>query len=206
MGEQHFSFRRSPSPTSCCQLQDPCPEGPMVGRALEAPLSQLAEFCGVGPGFAEFPLQWLLLEWAPGRVRGCMGCGEHGSSSLQVFPKQAKKYLISTLAKDLNNSSGAGKIYVPLKWETKWGSSLFLKVRNAGDNAEMFRCSPGFSCWGGAAWDPWELCGSGAESFAPGKTHDKLYILGICDPFLLHCAEVCHWEAILHFEIPYLGE
>lgn len=91
MGEHHFSLR-SPSPTSCCQLQDPCPEGPVVGWALEAPLPHLAEFCGVSPGFAEFPLQWLVLEWAPGRARGCMGQGEHGSFSLQdtFGPKQAK--------------------------------------------------------------------------------------------------------------------
>lgn len=92
MGEHHFSLRRSPSPTSCCQLQDPCPEGLMVGWALEAPLSHLAKFCGVCPGCAEFPLQWPVLERTPGRARGCMGRGEYGSFSLQdkLFPKASK--------------------------------------------------------------------------------------------------------------------
>lgn len=47
----------------------PLPRGPVVGWALEAPLSKLAEFCGVSPGFAAFPLQGPVLEGARGRAR-----------------------------------------------------------------------------------------------------------------------------------------
>lgn len=203
MGEHHISLRRSPSLTSCCQLQDPCPEGPTVEWALGAPLSHLDEFCGVSPGFAEVPLQWLVLEWVPGRARGCMGQGEHGSFSLQrhLCPK-ASKMLISTQAEDLNSSCCSGKLYIPLKRETNQCSTPFVKVRNAGDDADTLRCNPVFPCLGALK----ELCGSRTESFPLGKTHDRLYILGICDPFSWHCPKVCCWEAILHSEIPYLEE
>lgn len=82
----------------------------MVGWALEATLSHLAELCGVGPGFAGFPLQWPVLEpsaWAVGSVVP--------SACRTPLSQGKQKYLISTQAEDLNSSCCAGKLYIPLK-------------------------------------------------------------------------------------------
>lgn len=93
LGEHLFSPRGGPSPTSCCQLQDPCPEASVVGLALAAPLSRLAEFNGVDLGLAEFPPQsgrcWSK-PLAGSGTAWAVGSMVPSACKLPFFPKQAK--------------------------------------------------------------------------------------------------------------------
>lgn len=170
----------------------------------EAALSQLAEGMGQ-PRLCWFPLQWSC--WSEPLAESELH-GPWGAWFLQpaMIPKQAKIPHLYTgkrpeqqlwcwenlCSSEMRNQMGLQSI--PQGQECRW-QRRHLQVQPW---LSMLR----WSCLGPLR----ELCGNGTESFAPGKTHDRLYIPGICDPFSLHCPEVCHWETILQSEIPYLED
>lgn len=178
VGERCFSPRGGPSPTSCCQLQDPCTAGPKVGWALAAHLSSLAEFGGISLGLAEFPLRsgWCWSEPLAGSGTS-WDIGNMGPSACNTpsFPKQAKN-LIFTQAEDLNTSHFCRKLCF-FEMRNKMGFHSFPK----GAGADTFRLQP----W--LAMLKWGCLGNGE-----GAEENPL-------PQGRSTMDFLFWESVTHF-------
>lgn len=106
----------------------PLPRGPCGGMGFGSSSLLLGQLWWGQSGACWVPtVKCMVQEQAPGKARDGMGHGEHSSFSPQgtLLPKAGKNTSsLHRYIEDLNTTCFARKLYVSLKWETKWAPLL----------------------------------------------------------------------------------